>query len=73
LSIFDNADDLSLVEEFLPIGGKGHLLLTTRAQAPGLLAQGIKVEEMTQQEGMLLLLRRAGLLVGPFHCLKRSG
>ncbi len=62
LGIFDNADDLSLVEAFLPPGGKGHLLLTTRAQAPGTLANGIPVEEMDLQEGMLLLLRRAKVL-----------
>jgi hypothetical protein len=62
LLIFDNADDLSLAEEFLPTGGNGHLLLTTRAYAPGTLANGIEVEELDLQEGMLLLLRRAGVL-----------
>src|SRR5215467_14996330 len=62
LAIFDNADDLALVEAFLPPGGKGHLLLTTRAQAPGTLANGIPVKEMDLQEGMLLLLRRAKVL-----------
>jgi hypothetical protein len=62
LTIFDNADDLSLVEAFLPPGGKGHLLLTTRAHASGTLANGIPVEEMDLQEGMLLLLRRAKVL-----------
>src|SRR6266566_4042478 len=59
LLIFDDADELSLVEEFLPTGGKGHLLLTTRAHTLGTLAYGIEVEQMTSQEGMLLLLRRA--------------
>jgi hypothetical protein len=34
LLIFDNADDLPIVEDFLPSGGKGHLLLTTRAHMP---------------------------------------
>src|SRR5712692_8185261 len=62
LLILDNADDLSLVEEILPAGGKGHLLLTTRAQAAGTLANGIEVQEMDQQEGVLLLLRRARVL-----------
>jgi tetratricopeptide (TPR) repeat protein len=41
----------------------GHILLTTRAQAVGALAQHLAVEEMDQQEGMLLLLRRARRLV----------
>ena len=62
LLIFDNADDLSLVEAFLPARGKGHLLLTTRTQAPGTLAHGINVEEIDLEEGTLLLLRRARLL-----------
>jgi hypothetical protein len=62
LLIFDNADDLALVEDFLPVKGHGHLLLTTRAQAPGTLARSIEVEEMDTQEGTLLLLRRAKVL-----------
>ena len=62
LAIFDNADDLALVEDYLPPGGRGHLLLTTRAQAPGALAQGLEVEKMDEHEGMLLLLRRVRVL-----------
>jgi len=62
LLIFDNVEDLTLVEAFLPSGGKGHLLLTTRAQPPGTLGNAITVERMDMQEGMLLLLRRAGVL-----------
>src|SRR5260370_22039668 len=41
LAMFDEADELALVEEFLPAGGKGQLLLTTRANAPGTLANGL--------------------------------
>jgi tetratricopeptide (TPR) repeat protein len=62
LLIFDNADDLPIVEEFLPAGGRGHLLLTTRAHAPGTLANSLAVEQMDMQEAMLLLLRRARVL-----------
>src|SRR3989440_4969588 len=62
LLIVDNADDLKLVEEFLPAAGHGHLLLTTRASAPGTLAQRIEVEKMDLNESMLLLLRRARVL-----------
>ncbi len=62
LLIFDNTDNLLLVEDFLPPGGKGHLLLTTRAQAAGTLANAIQVEKLDLQEGMLLLLRRARVL-----------
>jgi tetratricopeptide (TPR) repeat protein len=62
LLIVDNADDLSLAEDFLPAAGHGHLLLTTRASAPGTLAQRIEVEKMDLDESMLLLLRRARVL-----------
>jgi tetratricopeptide (TPR) repeat protein/DNA-binding CsgD family transcriptional regulator/transcriptional regulator with XRE-family HTH domain len=62
LLILDNADDLSLVSGFLPASGEGHLLLTTRATATGTLASSIAVEQMEQDEGALLLLRRSKLL-----------
>jgi tetratricopeptide (TPR) repeat protein len=62
LLIVDNADDLAMAGEFLPTGGKGHLLLTTRAHALGPLASGIEVEKLDSQQGMLLLLRRAKVL-----------
>jgi tetratricopeptide (TPR) repeat protein len=62
LLIVDNADDLAMAADFLPSGGKGHLLLTTRAHALGSLANGIEVEKMDTQQGMLLLLRRAKVL-----------
>lgn len=62
LLIFDNADDLEMAYEFLPTGGTGYILLTTRAQATGSVAQSIEVEKMERQEGTLLLLRRARVL-----------
>src|SRR5947209_16250197 len=65
LLILDNADDLDLVLNFLPAAGNGHILLTTRAHATGTLAHGINLETMNQEEGTLLLLRRAKLLATP--------
>jgi len=62
LLIFDNADDLALVGDFLPTSGKGQLLLTTRAHATGTLANEIEVKKLDSQKGMLLLLRRAKVL-----------
>lgn len=63
LLILDNADDFSLIPDFLPqIQLGGHLLLTTRAQALGGLANRIEVNTLDQVSGTLLLLRRAGLL-----------
>ena len=62
LLILDNADDLALLDEFLPSMNTGHILLTTRAQAVGTLANSIDVEPMELAEGALLLLRRAKML-----------
>jgi tetratricopeptide (TPR) repeat protein len=60
--IFDNADDLTLAEAYLPASENGHLLLTTRQQSPGTLAEGIDIDTMDKDEGTLLILRRAKLL-----------
>ena len=62
LAIFDNADDLPIIEDFLPAGDRGHLLITTRAHAPGTLANSLEVEKLDVPEAMLLLLRRAKVL-----------
>ena len=62
LLIFDNADDLALVREFLPSGHRGHILLTTRAQSTGRLARHVEVEVMSTETGALFLLRRAGMI-----------
>jgi tetratricopeptide (TPR) repeat protein/transcriptional regulator with XRE-family HTH domain len=59
LLIFDNADDLSLVQEYVPHAGNGSILLTTRANAVGSLAVSVEVETMGFVEGTHLLLRRA--------------
>jgi tetratricopeptide (TPR) repeat protein len=62
LLILDNADDLSLVQDFLPPAGRGHTLLTTRASSMGRLAQRIEVDTLDSEQGALLLLRRVGRL-----------
>ncbi len=62
LLIFDNADDLSLVDEFLPAGSSGHILFTTRAHVMSGRAQRVEVEEMDAEEGALFLLRRTTML-----------
>jgi len=65
LLIFDNADDLSLVDPYLSIRtsqNSGHLLLTTRTHATGSRAQRVDVEKMDIEEGTLFFLHRATLL-----------
>jgi tetratricopeptide (TPR) repeat protein/nucleoside phosphorylase len=59
LLIFDNADEVALVSDYVPQGGNGSILLTTRADAVGSLATSIEVERMGFIEGTHLLLRRA--------------
>jgi tetratricopeptide (TPR) repeat protein len=59
LLIVDNADDLTVVRDFLPEGAQGHVLLTTRAAATGQLAQAVTLKKMEPEEGALFLLRRA--------------
>jgi hypothetical protein len=59
LLIFDNADDIALLQEYLPRWGNGSILLTTRSDAVGAFAVSIEVEKMGFVEGTQLLLRRA--------------
>jgi tetratricopeptide (TPR) repeat protein len=63
LLIVDNADELALLSDFLPIEGKGNVLLTTRAQATGPSIQSIEVEKMSLAEGTRFLLMRAKKLL----------
>ena len=62
LLISDNADDLAMVRQFIPLAFGGHILLTTRAQAMGRLAHRIEIEKMEPEEGALFLLRRASII-----------
>ncbi|WP_169614189.1 FxSxx-COOH system tetratricopeptide repeat protein [Nodosilinea sp. P-1105] len=62
LLVFDNADDLRQLRPYLPTTN-GHILLTTRAQALGDLAEKkVEVTSMATDEGALLLLRRAKVI-----------
>jgi hypothetical protein len=63
LLILDNADELALLSDVLPMEGTGHILLTTRARATGSAIQSIEVEKMSQEEGTIFLLRRAKKLL----------
>ena len=59
--IVDNASDLATVHGFIPQSAKGHVLLTTQAQATGTI-QAIEVLDMLPEDGALLLLRRAKVI-----------
>jgi hypothetical protein len=62
LLILDNADELDILSAFLPPRLGGHVIITTRAAAPGRFARRLLVEIFSQQQGALFLLRRAGLI-----------
>lgn len=62
LLILDNVEDMAVAGPFIPLASRGHILLTTRAQSMGGIAQHIAVERMFPQVGALLLLRRAGFV-----------
>ena len=60
LLIYDNADETSFLSAYLPTAGRGSLLFTTRASAVGTLAPSLEVDALPLEEGIQLLLRRAG-------------
>ena len=62
LLIFDNADTLADIYDYLPQENMGHILLTTRAQTMSGIAQKIEIKTMASEEGVFLVLKRAGIL-----------
>ena len=62
LLVLDNAEDLAVVKPFLPRQGRGHVLLTTRAAALGIVAKTVRLDKLSPAQGALLLLRRARLI-----------
>ena len=59
LLVIDNVEDIAVINEFLPALRNGHVLLTTRTQLTGGLAHNIELGKMKEDDGALLLLRRA--------------
>jgi tetratricopeptide (TPR) repeat protein len=62
LLIWDNVEDLELLQRLLPPTRQGAVLVTTRRQALGTLARGMDLTPMGREEGMLFVLRRAKVL-----------
>ena len=64
LLIFDNADTPASLKRYVPrhATGKGHLLLTSRAQVFDMLgiARPMEVQEMQPEEAVAFLLKRTG-------------
>ncbi|HEU5227960.1 MAG TPA: FxSxx-COOH system tetratricopeptide repeat protein [Ktedonobacteraceae bacterium] len=62
LLLCDNVEDVEALSPFLPTTPQGTLLLTTRHRTLGTLALELELSPWSEQDSMLFLLRRAGLL-----------
>jgi tetratricopeptide (TPR) repeat protein len=62
LLIFDNVEDATLIDEFAPTAGKGHILITSRNQMIRNVTAKIELDRMEPDEGVLLLLRCAEII-----------
>ena len=62
LLVLDNVEDVADIEPILLKIGRGHVLVTTRTQSLGGIAQSVEIEKMQLEQGALLLLRTAALL-----------
>jgi tetratricopeptide (TPR) repeat protein len=60
LLILDNVEDLQTIRNYIPVEGKGHMLLTTQSFATGGIVNDRKVvTSMASEDGAQFLLRRA--------------
>ena len=60
LLIFDNAQQPEDIEDYLPRGTAGHVLVTSRNPNWGSVAKPLKVTVMEQDESVAFLLKRTG-------------
>jgi tetratricopeptide (TPR) repeat protein len=62
LLVFDNTDEPGLLEDYIPIDHKGHILLTSRAQLFDNLgiSNPVELEKMPPDEAKEFLLKRTG-------------
>ncbi len=62
LFILDNLEDLSLMDQLIPLNGGGHVLLITQSQTTGLFTSSLSVDQMRIEDGALLMLRCAKII-----------
>lgn len=71
LLILDNADELKLLDQFVPSDARGHFLITTRAADPSTLKLGmvnsLPLKEFSEEQGIDFILRRADLSYMDHH------
>ncbi len=67
LLLIDNADELTLIKEFLSkIKGSGQILISTRAQNTRPFAEPIEIDKMTNDEAFEFLNKRTGLAIDQY-------
>ncbi len=62
LVVLDGLEDFPILDQLIPLYSSGHVLLTTQSHATGQFATAISINQMTVEEGALLLLRRAKII-----------
>ncbi len=63
LLILDSIDDIITIQDFMPIFGKGGILITSRVRSlRNIVPYPVEIDVMDLEVGMLLLLRRSGIL-----------
>ncbi len=62
LLVLDNLEDFLITDQLIPSYSNGHVLLITHSRATGSFASAVAVDQMTINEGALLLLRRAKII-----------
>ena len=62
LVVLDNIEDFLMMYQFIPKYSHGHVLLTTQHQVTRGFASAISVDQMSVEDGALMLLRRAGCI-----------
>lgn len=60
LLIFDNASDPGSIQRYLPRGKTGHIIITSRHQAWGGVAEPVSVQVLPEGEAIAFLLKRSG-------------
>ena len=60
LLILDNAENPQAIYEYLPRGGDGHVIITSRSQAFGGVARAVEVPEFPRPESIAFLKKRTG-------------
>ena len=62
LVVIDNLEDFSILDQFIPFYSNGHVLITTNTRMIGSSASALEVTPLSENDGALLLLRRANII-----------